>query len=244
MTKAMNTEEISEMLAREFGANSDYVGQLLEKYLQDPSSVDDEWRAWFEKMIGPSPAVARAVPSAAPASVQPASQPVAASPAVSAAPAAAATATADRLPIRGAAAKIVENMEASLAVPTATSVREIPIKVLDENRRLINKNLEVMGRKRVSFTHIIAWAIVKAIGKYPVMIHGYESVDGVPHRVARESINVGVAVDVTKKDGSRTLLVPNVKDAGSMSFREFLAAYDDVVQSGSPEMRRMSSPVS
>jgi 2-oxoglutarate dehydrogenase E1 component len=230
MTKAMNTEEISEMLAREFGANSDYVGQLLEKYLQDPSSVDDEWRAWFEKMIGPSPAVARAVPSAAPASVQPASQPVAASPAVSAAPAAAATATADRLPIRGAAAKIVENMEASLAVPTATSVREIPIKVLDENRRLINKNLEVMGRKRVSFTHIIAWAIVKAIGKYPVMIHGYESVDGVPHRVARESINVGVAVDVTKKDGSRTLLVPNVKDAGSMTFREFLAAYDDVVQ--------------
>ena len=156
MTKAMNTEEISEMLASEFGANSDYVGQLLEKYLQDPSSVDDEWRAWFEKKIGSSPAVARAVPSAVPSSVQPASQPVAASPAVSTAPSAAVTASAERLPIRGAAAKIVENMEASLAVPTATSVREIPIKVLDENRRLINKNLEVMGRKRVSFTHIIA----------------------------------------------------------------------------------------
>ncbi len=232
MTKSMNAEEVSELLAAEFGANSDYVGQLLDRYLQDPASVDVEWRAWFEKMVGGSPAVASAAPSYVAATVQPAPQPVVASPAATpaAAPAEAVAVSADKQPIRGAAAKIVENMETSLGVPTATSVREIPIKVLDENRRLMNKSLESMGRRRVSFTHLIAWAVVRATGKFPVMIHGYESVDGAPHRIARESINVGVAVDVTKKDGTRTLLVPNVKDAGSKTFREFVDAYDDVVQ--------------
>lgn len=224
----MNTDQLSEMLAQEFGANADYVGQLFDRYLQDPSSVDDEWRAWFEKNMGATPSVAKAAPSTAATIVQPAALPV---PAASVAtPAAPSAPGAEKLPIRGAAAKIVENMEASLAVPTATSVREIPIKVLDENRRLINKALESMGRRRVSYTHIIAWAVVKSIAKFPVMIHGYEAVEGAPHRVARESINVGVAVDVTKKDGTRTLLVPNVKDAGSKTFREFVAAYDDVVQ--------------
>ncbi len=228
MTNPMTTDEISELLALEFGANADYVGQLLDRYLQDAASVDAEWRAWFEKMFGESPVIARAVPSAASTAVQPVAQPVAPAPAVVVEPAG--PSGGDRLPIRGAAAKIVENMEASLEVPTATSVREIPIKVLDENRKVMNKALEALGRNRISFTHIIAWAVVKAIARYPVMIHGFERVDGAPHRVARESINVGVAVDVTKKDGSRTLLVPNVKDSGSKTFREFVAAYDDVVQ--------------
>ncbi len=226
MTKAMNEVEVSEILAREFGANADYVGQILERYVNDPRSVDDEWRVYFEKTIGVAPA-----PSApAPAQVV-AATPVAAKP--TPAPAAngdARAAVSDaHQPIRGVALKIVENMETSLEVPTATSFREIPIKVLDENRRLLNKYLQSSGRK-VSFTHVIAWALVRATEKYPSLNHGFEVVDGQPYRVARESVNIGLAVDVTKKDGSRTLLVPNVKNAGSMNFSTFLRAYDDVVR--------------
>src|SRR2546422_6379857 len=40
--------------------------------------------------------------------------------------------TGEVIPIRGVALKIVENMEASLAVPTATSQRRIPVKLRSE----------------------------------------------------------------------------------------------------------------
>lgn len=133
-------------------------------------------------------------------------------------------------PIRGAALKIVENMETSLTVPTATSVRRVPIKVLDENRRIINKHLSESGGGKASYTHLIAWALLCALREFPQLNDGYEERDGQSVRLKREAINLGVAIDLAKKDGSRSLLVPNIKNANHMSFHEFLAAYNDVVK--------------
>src|SRR5689334_22115646 len=135
----------------------------------------------------------------------------------------------ERLPIRGPALRIAENMEASLAVPTATSQRQIPIKLLDENRRVISQHLAAAKRK-VSYTHMIAYAIIKALKTFPQLNDSFEAADGSSYRVRHADVNLGVAVDVTKKDGSRTLLVPNLKGADKMSFRQLLDAYDDVVK--------------
>src|SRR2546428_6818706 len=132
-------------------------------------------------------------------------------------------------PIRGAALKIVENMEASLAVPTATSQRRIPVKLLDENRRIINKHLEENDGGKASYTHLIAWAILRALAEFPQLNDGFDLINTEPVRLRRDDVNLGVAIDVAKKDGTRTLLVPNIKNASKLRFAEFLEAYDDVV---------------
>jgi 2-oxoglutarate dehydrogenase E1 component len=175
--------------------------------------------------------VARAAP--APVATAPAqgARPATAPAAPSAAAPPASTQAENATPIRGAALKIVENMEASLTVPTATSNRRIPVKVLDENRRNINKHLQETGRGgKASYTHLVAWAIVRALEEFPQLNDGFTMVDGAPARLRRESVNLGIAIDLAKKDGSRTLLVPNIKNAQKMRFAEFLAAYDDVVK--------------
>ena len=152
-----------------------------------------------------------------------------AEPAKAPAAASAPEAAVERVPIRGPALKIVENMEASLAVPTATSQRRIPVKLLDENRRLINRHLQDAGRRKASFTHLIAFAILRAMEQFPQMNDGFEVVDSQPSRIKRASVNLGIAIDLEKKDGSRSLLVPNIKNANALGFSEFLKAYDDVV---------------
>ena len=134
------------------------------------------------------------------------------------------------IPIRGGALKIVENMEASLSVPTATSQRRIPVKVLDENRSIINKHLQENNRRKASYTHFIAWAILKALEEFPQLNDGFEMVDAAPARIRRKEVNLGLAIDLAKKDGSRTLLVPNIKNANALGFSDFLNAYDDVVK--------------
>jgi 2-oxoglutarate dehydrogenase E1 component len=126
--------------------------------------------------------------------------------------------------------KIVENMESSLRVPTATSERRIPVKLLDENRRLINQHLAEHDRGKASYTHLIAWAILRALEQSPQLNDGFFNGEGGAARLKRSQVNLGVAVDLTKKDGTRTLLVPNIKNANSLSFSEFLTAYDDVVK--------------
>ncbi|HEU4594558.1 MAG TPA: multifunctional oxoglutarate decarboxylase/oxoglutarate dehydrogenase thiamine pyrophosphate-binding subunit/dihydrolipoyllysine-residue succinyltransferase subunit [Pyrinomonadaceae bacterium] len=133
-------------------------------------------------------------------------------------------------PIRGGALKIVENMETSLTVPTATSNRQVPVKVLEENRLLVNQFLKEQKRGKASYTHFIAFALLRGLEKYPQMNDGFVVVDGVPSRVRRPAANLGLAIDLEKKDGTRTLLVPNIKNAGALSFAEFLAAYDDTVK--------------
>jgi 2-oxoglutarate decarboxylase len=134
------------------------------------------------------------------------------------------------IPLRGAAGKIAQNMEASLSVPTATSVRTIPVKALEENRRVINHHLALVGQSKASFTHIIAWAIVKALKEYPRMNSSFISNDGQPMRIDREDVNLGIAIDLERKDGSRSLLVPNVKRSQTLDFAQFLKAYNDVVR--------------
>jgi 2-oxoglutarate decarboxylase len=140
-----------------------------------------------------------------------------------AAPPAAAPA-AKKEPLRGGAAALVRYMEASRELPTATSFRTVSVATLAARR----EQLKEAGR-RVSFTHIIAWAIVEAAKRMPEMARHFELVDGQPHRVDDGQINLGIAVDVELKDGERTLLVPVIKGADRLQFAEFLRRYDDLV---------------
>jgi multifunctional 2-oxoglutarate metabolism enzyme len=208
--------ELTEELLSEFGANASYVEELFNRYKTNPSAVDDEWRRYFRERFGePEVGVAPAAPAARPAPV----------PAPPAGPAIAG----ERVPLRGAAARIAENMQASLTVPTATTQRQIPIKLLDENRRLINEARATLDLSKISFTHLISWAVIQGVKAFPVMNDAFDGSAGEPARVRREEIRFGLAVDVAKADGSRSLVVPNVKGAERMSFAEFVAASDDVV---------------
>jgi 2-oxoglutarate dehydrogenase E1 component len=129
-------------------------------------------------------------------------------------------------------ARIVANMEASLEVPTATSFREVPAKLLEINRRVINGYLGRTRGGKVSFTHIIGYAVVRAIADaVPVMNNTYvEAGDGSPRLVRNAHVGLGLAVDLEKKDGSRALVVPVIRDADTMDFAEFTAAYDELIR--------------
>jgi 2-oxoglutarate dehydrogenase E1 component len=223
--------EITDIIANEFGANATYVEDLLRQFQHNPSSVGEEWGEYFQSILetnGAAKVEPQHVNGPAAAPITTSQSPVATQPAP--APAAVEATAGERIPIRGPAMKIVENMEMSLTVPTATSVRQIQIKLLDENRRWINRHLEAQGKGKTSYTHFIAWAMIKALEKYPQMNDGFEEVDGAAYRVRRPDVNLGIAVDVQKKDGSRTLLVPNVKGVNRMSFAQFIDAYQDVVK--------------
>jgi 2-oxoglutarate dehydrogenase E1 component len=129
-------------------------------------------------------------------------------------------------PIRGGAAALARYMDESRSIPTATSFRTLTVTTLDERR----KQLKAAGY-RVSFTHLIAYAIARvATSDMPVMAHHFEAIDGKPHRVDDGAVNLGLAVDVEKKDGSRTLMVPVIRDAGRLSFARFLDAYNALVE--------------
>ena len=134
------------------------------------------------------------------------------------------------VPLRGPALKIAENMAASLTVPTATSLRVLPVKVMDENRRAINAHRTQQGRSKLSYTHFVAWAIVRAIEKVPALNDAFSGNGHESLRIRRGHVNIGLAVDVAGKDGARSLKVPSIKKAESMNFAAFLAAYDDIVQ--------------
>jgi len=245
LNEQQNKTDLSQFIAENFGANATYVEGLLSRFRNDPALVDESWRAYFNELLGPSAAQPQENGRTAPpqvngdgASLSSATTATAIAPAAASAapapapasPAAPVEAVLNATPIRGGALKIVENMETSLTVPTATSNRRIPVKVLDENRRVINKHLQERGGGKASFTHLVAWAIIRALAEFPQLNDGFEVIGGQPSRVRREGINLGVAIDLAKKDGSRTLLVPNIKNANAMRFSQFLAAYDDVVK--------------
>jgi multifunctional 2-oxoglutarate metabolism enzyme len=133
--------------------------------------------------------------------------------------------------IRGVGARIVENMETSLGVPTATSVRDVPAKLLEVNRRIINNYLRRTRGGKVSFTHLIAYAMVKAVRDVPAMTNIFAHTDdGKPAVLRRESLGLGLAVDVEQDDGSRTLLVPVIQGADTLTFQEFLRAYEELIR--------------
>ncbi len=134
-------------------------------------------------------------------------------------------------PIRGVGARIAANMEASLEVPTATSFREIPAKLLEINRRVLNNHLRRIRGGKVSFTHIIGYAVVRAIREeVPNLNNSYTTNDdGKPVLMRNPSINVGIAVDQQKSDGSRSLIVPVIKGTEQMNFSEFVDAYETLI---------------
>ncbi len=219
--------DVVQDLFTEFGENASYVVDLLSRYRVNPESVDEEWRAFFRERLGE----AEPAPPPARPPERPASSPTPAPPAAAPAPAQPRAPRAGETPepLRGAALRVAENMEASLAVPTATSQRQIPVKLLEENRRLINDHRASRDQSKISFTHLIAWAILQALKDFPRLNDAFDDSGDTPVRLRRDKINFGLAVDVEKKDGSRSLVVPNVKDAGAMSLAQFVAASDDVV---------------
>ncbi len=121
-------------------------------------------------------------------------------------------------------------MESSLQVPTATSVRAVPAKLLIDNRVVINNHLARSRGGKVSFTHIIGYAIVKALASMPEMNNGFGEANGKPALVVPAHVNLGLAIDIAKPDGSRSLLVPSIKSTESMDFAHFWTAYEDVVR--------------
>src|SRR5215207_7083475 len=127
-------------------------------------------------------------------------------------------------PIRGPAATLVKFMNESRSIPTATSFRTVPVDALDTRR----KALKAAGKK-LSFTHLIAWAIVQAARDMPVMGHAYAEENGKPQRVTPATVSLGLAVDVERKDGTRSLVVPVLRDASELSFTDFVARYDELV---------------
>ena len=239
------------------GPNAWIVDEMRDRWLADPDSVDAGWRALFE---GGEPAAARAQPAEARPSAAADSPDVGAPPERSFAATTAATANdlqlemptraepprdqtprpvpdpaADHTPtgelIRGVGARIVANMEASLAVPTATSFRDIPAKLLEINRKIVNGYL---GRKlggKVSFTHLIGFAVVRAIADTVGAMNSTftTDADGRPRVVRPEHIGLGIAVDLPRPDGARSLMVPCIHDADTLDFRTFVDRYEQQV---------------
>jgi 2-oxoglutarate dehydrogenase E1 component len=137
----------------------------------------------------------------------------------------------EQRPLRGASARIVTNMEASLEVPTATSFRQVPAKLLEVNRKVINGFLGRKLRGKVSFTHLIGYAVVRAIADaMPAMNNTYTTDDkGKPVLVKNPHVGLGIAIDLEKSDGSRTLMVPCIKQADTLDFKQFVDAYQDLI---------------
>jgi len=238
----------------EFGANEWLVDEMYERYLADKESVDKSWWPILEnykptkdETTAPAPPP---VNSAAPAtggtpvarttSIQAKPQPI---PAEAPSTAGVAATPSDEevaaqedanisAALKGAAKSLAANMDASLAVPTATSVRTIPAKLMIDNRIVINNHLKRARGGKVSFTHLIAWAMVQTLKEFPSQNVFYDEPDGKPSVVTPAHINLGIAIDIPKPDGSRSLVVPGIKRCETMRFAEFLVAYEDVVARG------------
>ncbi|ART68742.1 2-oxoglutarate dehydrogenase E1 component [Mycobacterium dioxanotrophicus] len=236
-----------------FGQNEWLVEEMYRKFREDPSSVDPSWHEFLVDYSpepvtdttaanGQSPApAAPATPAAPPAAAAPAA-PAPATPAAPA-PAAAAAAPAPKAAksvsvaegdasqvLRGAAAAVVKNMNASLEVPTATSVRAIPAKLMIDNRVVINNHLKRTRGGKISFTHLLGYAIVQAVKAFPNMNRHFAEIDGKPNAVTPAHTNLGLAIDLPGRDGNRQLVVAAIKKCETMAFGQFIAAYEDIVR--------------
>ena len=133
-------------------------------------------------------------------------------------------------PIKGIFKAIAKNMDESLEIPTATSVRDMPVKLMFENRAIINEYMARTHGGKVSFTHIIGYALVKALMAHPDMNNSYAVINGKPTVITPEHINLGLAIDLPQKDGSRALVVAAIKQAETLGFKEFVEKYEDIVK--------------
>jgi len=234
---------------QDFGANSWLVEEMYAKWLANPDSVDKEWLPILEQYHQTRPQT-QAIPQVVvqadaavekPATgsiplvarttrVEPQPTPIPAQ-LVSQSVSDIEDATEDQVNIlKGMSKTLAANMDASLTIPTATSVRAIPAKLLIDNRIVINSHLTRTRGGKVSFTHIIGYAIIRALKEFPSQNVYYEEVEGKPASVTPANINFGLAIDIPKPDGTRALLVPNIKKAQKLNFVEYLAAYEDLVK--------------
>ncbi len=237
-----------------FGQNEWLVEEMYRKFREDPSSVDPSWHEFLVDYSpepvtdsattngaaqpapaaaptpAPAPAPAKAAaPAAAPAPAK-AEAPAKAAPAKAAAPSPKPADDSETSVLRGAAAAVVKNMNLSLEVPTATSVRAIPAKLMIDNRIVINNHLKRTRGGKISFTHLLGYAIVQAVKKFPNMNRHFAEVDGKPTSVTPAHTNLGLAIDLQGKDGARQLVVAAIKRCETMQFGQFIAAYEDIVR--------------
>jgi 2-oxoglutarate dehydrogenase E1 component len=222
---------------------------MYEKYKQNPDSVDKAWWPILENYqstqgaVAPSPALPVVSVSDATSSIPvvakttrveakpapiPAQAPVTESISI-------VSDSSDEDPkdqvtaLKGMAKTLATNMDLSIQIPTATSVRALPAKLLIDNRLVINSHLSRTRGGKVSFTHLIGFAIIQALKKFPSQNVYYDIVDEKPVVVQPANINFGLAIDIPKPDGSRALLVPNIKRAQRLNFAEYLTAYEELV---------------
>jgi 2-oxoglutarate decarboxylase len=238
-------------VSADFGANDWLVEEMYEQYQAEPTSVDPSWIEFFKTYKSgatttlapkagtpPIPKATQQVSTPAP-STQPTPRPVAAATVATPAPAQAPIKPAPVLitpsaatmePLRGVAGRVVASMEASLSVPTATSVRAIPAKLMIDNRTVITNHLKRTRGGKVSFTHIIAYAMIKALRSMPEMNAFFGELDSKPALGRPEHINLGIAIDMAKPDGTRQLLVPSIKGCEELDFGQFWVAYEEIVK--------------
>ncbi len=224
-----NLDEAWKDYLRTLGANAGFVEGLIYQYLEDPSQVDERWRQAFDQVTTGKLSSEKDRPVPADKAMEPANPTLVLEPSGRLGGGDALSETkGDWTDLKGVAAKIARNMEASLSIPTATSQRLIPVKLIDENRGLINQYLDLIGADRVSYTHLIGWALIKALRSFPGLNSAYIREGGVPRKVTYPNVNLGVAVDVERRDSQRVLLVPNIKNAEAMNFREYVQAANEI----------------
>jgi multifunctional 2-oxoglutarate metabolism enzyme len=248
-------------LEAQFGPNAALVEELYDQYLENPESVPEYWRQYFDEMgngkqssetetdaeeVDDKATIHRDAREKRDAeeqkSVDDKASPDKDAPTTDArdkagtndkagkkAPDTEAEEHFEYRPLKGVAGKLAANMEISLELPTATSLRVIPVKMLMEDRRIINSYLEKRLQPKATLTHFIAWAVVRALKEYPQINHHFGEKDGKPARVVPKGVNLGIAIDLPNKDGSRNLVVPNIKNVDKMSFNEFLHAFLDLI---------------
>ena len=210
------TKEQKEELEK-FGANTWFVEYLHKQFQENPNQLPEQWQKFFGKVTGDEQNNGKTKTGNITAGTaknvnlpEPSEE--------------------DKLKIiAGSSARILDNMSSSLTIPVATSQRTIPVKLLEENRIIINRYLKKKNLGKISFTHLIAWAIVKGIDSIPSMNNAFTIVKGKPNVINRPGVNLGLAIDIEKKDGSRSLIVPNIKNANRMNFQKFWHTYDDLV---------------
>ncbi len=197
-----------------FGANTWFVEYLYKQYSINPEEVPEQWRKFFGEVTSGDENNGKNklnlflnnnIPYPKPSNDD------------------------DINIITGSAERVLDNMNISLSIPVASSQRTVPVKLLEENRILINNYLKKKNAGKISFTHIISWAILKAIKSHPVMNSAYTIVNGKSSVLKRKNVNLGLAIDIEKKDGSRSLIVPNIKKANNLDFNEFWNAYEDLI---------------
>jgi 2-oxoglutarate dehydrogenase E1 component len=211
------------VLFEHFGYNFGFVADILEKYLENRDSVSDYWKSYFDDLTSSNGGNGRGKKE------EPKKKPKTGTKIPQIAESFEISSEDEPQKVTGVGAKIIENMNNSLTIPTATSLRTISVKLLEENRKVINESLKRINGKKLSFSHVVAYAIVQSLKDFPGINTSFGVIDASPHIIKKPYINIGIAVDIQRKDGSRSLIVPNIKKAGKMNFAQFVDAYDELI---------------